>query len=169
MAKKNTKRNTADGSDLSSEFEDLEFTAKDPLGESNDEKAGDGTSGDGRQTVDNTASRVQAAPKVALTESSANKKSGNREKKKGVATLDDYVAYTRVLEASGFFKKYKTTSVNVTVNVSNLSSQISKNYDNIAHYQLVSGIIMKVFNDNKDEVKRILAELARKNTEGLID
>lgn len=162
MAKK---KNTADGSDLGSEFDDLEFTANDPIGDSNDDNTDD-------TTDDSQGTTGSPTPESKITTPSSSKttsKPSNRGKKKGVATLDDYVAYTRKLEASGYFKKYKTTSVNVTINVSNLSSQISKNYDKLSHYQLVSGIIMKVFNDNKDEVKRILDEQARKNTEGLMD
>lgn len=154
MGKKQTNKNSVEGADLGSEFGDIEFNVSDPFNE------GDDSNSDTPQT-----------PVISEEESvtPVEKASSNRGKKKGKITLRDCVAYAKELEANGYFKENKVTSINVTTKTMHLTSNISKYFDNVAHYQLVTGIVMKVLTDNKDEVKEILDELAKKNSEGLMD
>ena len=88
-------------------------------------------------------------------------------KKKGFVSLEDCIEYTKELEENGFFTDNAVTSINIPRKTMKLTSSLAKSLDNVAHYQLVTGILMKILSDNREEVEKIIKEMAEKNTEGL--
>ena len=164
MAKK---KNTVAGSDLGSEFDDLEFgVGESPsFGDDGDAKGGGNSTGDGKGVGE---SPEASSGKTTTDEPPAqDPKPPRKGKKKGFVSLEDCIEYTKELEENGFFTDNAVTSINIPRKTMKLTSSLAKSLDNVAHYQLVTGILMKILSDNREEVEKIIKEMAEKNTEGL--